>query len=659
MCRARRSSAPLCPLLGLAVLFLPAARAEEAKPFLHPLFTDHAVLQRGASLPVWGWTVPGETVKVSLAGKTAEATADAQGRWEARIPALDAGGPYDLEVSGPQSECVKDVLIGDVWICSGQSNMQWPVTLTDNAQAEIAEANFPRIRLFTVPTVPSFVPVTHIQASWTVCSPRTVGGFSAVGFYFGRYLNRELGIPIGLINASWGGTVAEAWTSAEALAAMPDFSKSLEEVAERRAKLGQPQDLDREMAAWWAANDPGSKDGAGWADPAFDAADWKTMNLPRNWEQAGLPDFDGIVWFRRTLDLPVAWAGREAILSLGPIDDRDTTWVNGTRLGGLDDWNRPRDYKIPAGTLKAGTNVIAVRVLDTGGGGGFHGQPGQMRLAGSGADAPEPVSLAGPWSFRDSTPLGRCSPAPQRLDGNPNVVTVLYNGMIAPLLPFAIRGVIWYQGESNAGRPEQYRTLLPTLIGDWRARFGVGEFPFLVVSLANFMKREDHPTEGGWALLREAQSLTARNVPKVGLAVTIDIGDAADIHPRNKQDVGKRLALQALKISYGRDVIPSGPVYKSMTVRDGKARIRFDHVGSGLEAKGGGKLTGFAVAGEDMKFVWAEASIEGDEVVVWSPDIPKPVAVRYAWANNPACNLYNKEGLPADPFRTDGPLSER
>ena len=658
MRRATRSAATVLCLLGLAAL-PPDARTEEAKPFLHPLFTDHAVLQRGVPVPVWGWTEPGKDVTVALAGQTAKGTADAQGRWEARLAALEAGGPHDLTVTGPQSVTRKDVLVGDVWICSGQSNMQWPVTATDNAQAEIAGADFPKIRLFTVPNVPSFVPVAHVPSAWKVCSPQTVGGFSAVGFYFGRHLHRELGVPVGLINTSWGGTIAEAWTSAEALAAMPDFAKQLEEVADRRARLGQPQDLDREMAAWWAKNDPGSKVGTGWADPAFDAAGWKTMDLPRNWEQAGLPDFDGIVWFRRTVDLTEAWAGREATLSLGPVDDRDTTWVNGTRVGGLDDWNRPRDYQVPAGTLKTGRNVIAVRVLDTGGGGGFHGQPGQMRLAASGAGAPEPVSLAGPWTFRDSAPLGRCSPAPQRIDGNPNVVTVLYNGMIAPLLPGAIAGAIWYQGESNAGRPEQYRALLPTMIKDWRSRFGVGDFPFLVVSLANFMKREDRPTEGGWALLREAQSLTARNDPKVGLAVTIDIGDAADIHPRNKQDVGRRLALQALAIHYGKDVVPSGPVYRSMTVRDGKARLRFDHIGSGLEAKGGGKLTGFAIAGDDMTFVWAEAAIEGEEVVVWSPDVPKPAAVRYAWANNPACNLCNKEGLPADPFRTDGPLEGR
>ncbi len=658
MRRTPRAVASILALSALALL-LPVARADDPKPFLHPLFSDHAVLQRGVPVPVWGWTEPGKAVKVALAGKTAEATADAGGRWEAKLATLEAGGPFDLEVSGPQAVTVKDVLVGDVWICSGQSNMQWPVTLTDNAQAEIAGADFPKMRLFTVPNVPSFVPVTHVQSAWTTCSPQTVGGFSAVGFYFGRHLHRELGVPVGLINTSWGGTIAEAWTSAEALAAMPDFAKNLEEVAERRAKLGQQQDLDQEMAAWWAKNDAGSKDGTGWADPAFDAAAWKTMDLPRNWEQAGLPDFDGIVWFRKEVDLPAAWAGREATLSLGPVDDRDTTWVNGTRVGGLDEWNRPRDYKVPAGTLKAGKNIIAVRVLDTGGGGGVHGQPGQMRLTASGAGAPEPVSLAGPWAFRDSAPLGQCTPAPQRLDGNPNVVTVLYNGMIAPLLPFAIRGAIWYQGESNAGRPEQYRTLLPTMIKDWRARFGVGDFPFLVVSLANFMNRDAQPTDGGWALLREAQSLTARNDPKVGLAVTIDIGDDADIHPRNKQDVGKRLALQALAIGYGKDLVPSGPVYKSMTVKDGKARLRFDHVGSGLVAKGGGRLTGFAIAGEDMKFVWAEAAIEGNEVVVSSTDVPKPAAVRYAWANNPACNLCNKEGLPADPFRTDGPLAAR
>jgi sialate O-acetylesterase len=423
------------------------------------------------------------------------------------------------------------------------------------------------------------------------------------------------------------------------------------EQAAAARKQGKAAPFDEQIAQWWAKNDPGSAGGLGWADPAADDSSWKTMNLPAAWEGAGLPGFDGVVWFRRIVELPEAWAGREAVLHLGPIDDIDTTWVNGTKVGETGVWTAPRDYKVPAKVLKAGRNVVAVRVLDTGGGGGIYGQPGQMKLSGSG----EEVALAGAWKYKDSVPLGKCGPVPARPDqGNPNVVTVLYNGMIAPILPAAIRGAIWYQGESNAGKPAQYRTLLPTMIRDWRGRFSGGEFPFLIVQLANFMAVQTRPSEGGWAELREAQLWTAQNVPKTGLAVITDIGDAADIHPKNKQDVGKRLALNALAIAHGRKLVCSGPIYREMKARDGKIELRFDHVGGGLVARGDA-LKGFAIAGEDGAFEWADAVIEGDAVVVSSPKVPRPAAARYGWASNPIGNLFNREGLPASPFRTDAP----
>jgi sialate O-acetylesterase len=654
----------------LSACLLPAApgHADEApsgattsgRPFVHPLFTDNMVVQRDLRVPVWGWAEPGQKVALRFDDQDATTRADARGKWLATLGPFRAGGPFVLRIEGPQTVTLTNVLVGDVWICSGQSNMEMGIGGVNDASTEIARADFPRIRLFTVPKrIAPTTQETVADGRWEVCTPTTVaaggwGGFSAVGYFFGRDLHRDLDVPIGLIHTSWGGTVAEAWTSAEALQSMEDFRPALtqlKQMTEHEGKEGMT--FERLMSDWYTRNDPGSASVAGWAAPNFAAADWQTMVLPQNWEPAGLPDFDGVVWFRKELDLAAGWAGREATLHLGPIDDRDVTWVNGVKVGGTDDWLAARDYRVPAGVLMAGRNVIVVRVLDTGGGGGLFGQPEQMRLELAGEADPGPVILAGRWQYRDSVSLAKATPVPQALENNPNVVSVLYNGMIAPLVPFAVKGAIWYQGESNAGRGRQYRTLLPELIGDWRSRFGVGDFPFLIVQLANFMETKSEPVESAWAELREAQLLTSQQVRKTGLAVAIDIGDAADIHPKNKQEVGRRLALAAEAIAYGKLLEYSGPVYRSMDREDNRIRLRFDHVGGGLVAQGGPPLKGFAVAGADGNFVWAEALIEGDTVVVTNPQIKEPVAVRYGWAENPVCNLYNRAGLPASPFRTN------
>jgi sialate O-acetylesterase len=414
--------------------------------------------------------------------------------------------------------------------------------------------------------------------------------------------------------------------------------------------------FEEAMAAWWKKSDPGSNEQPPWSDPKFDPAGWKTMNLPGRWESKGLEDFDGIAWFRKEFDLDATWDGKEMMLSLGPIDDRDTTYVNGVEVGHMENWNARRNYKIPAGTLKTGRNVIAVRVLDTAGDGGFAGAEKDLKLTvnGGGDDAPK-LSLAGDWLYKASTPMGDLSSPPEAENNNPNRVTVLYNGMIAPLKPFPIKGAIWYQGESNAGRPAQYRTLLPTMIKDWRSAFEVGDFRFEIVQLANYMEVKKQPGESGWAELREAQFLTTKALPNVGIGLAIDIGEAKDIHPRNKQEVGRRLALSTLGTAFGKDLEYSGPVFKSKEVKGNTIRLTFDHLGGGLVAKGSDKLEGFAIAGEDNKYGWADAVIEGDTVVVSSPKVEKPVNVRYAWADNPVCNLYNQVGLPAVPFRTNPP----
>ncbi len=667
----------LAPAIAFAALPLgcaPSANAQSSKPFLSPLFTNNMILQRGVADPVWGWTTPGAKVTVNIAGKNAVATADATGKWTAKLPAFPQKGPfgpYTLAITGPQSVKLENVLFGDVWICSGQSNMEMGIGNVNNAAAEIAGANYPNIRLFTVPHATSFLPMDTLNGKWDVCAPQTVAaggwnGFSAVGYFFGRTLNKDLKVPIGLIHSSWGGTIAEAWVSGDSLKAkMPDFAPAVAQI-EAEAKIKTEESYGQRVSDWFTKNDAGTA--GNYQAETFDASAWKTMTLPTFWEPAGLPDYDGVVWFRKEIALPDDAAGKEAALRLGPIDDNDVTYVNGTQVGATDGYNIDRQYKIPAGLLKAGRNVIAVRVLDTGGGGGIYGKPEQMALDISGGT---PTPLSGDWTYQDTANLKQAPAYPMPLgSNNPNVATVLYNGMISPLVPFGIKGAIWYQGESNAGRDEQYRRLLPTLIADWRSQFGVGPFPFYIVQLANFMAQDDQPKDDAWPRLREAQFLTAKNVPNSGLAVAIDIGDAGDIHPKNKQDVGNRLALAALAQTYGKKIDSSGPVYKSMKIEGDKIRLTFTHLGGGLiigNPPGSlldndsliTPLRGFAIAGSDGKFVWADAKIEGETVVVSSSQVAAPTTVRYAWANNPVCNLYNKASLPAVPFRTDGPETKK
>jgi sialate O-acetylesterase len=638
---------------ALILLYASTAFAQAAKPFLSPMFTDNMVLQRGILAPVWGWAAPGAKVTISMEGRTATTAADGTGRWITHIGPFNAGGPYTLTISGPQSVTLKNVLVGDVWVCSGQSNMEMGIGNVNNAAQEIASANYPQIRLFTVQKTIALEPQSTLTGQWDVCTPQTVAnggwnGFSAVGYFFGRELYKELKVPIGLIHTSWGGTVAEAWTSAEALQTMPDFKPAVAQVVAMRSTARGTFDMNRAMADWWAKNDPGSKTGETWYAASLPTSDWKTMNLPTQWEDAGLPDFDGLVWFRREVEVPADAAGKEATLNLGPIDDRDTTWVNGVKVGETAVYNTNRAYTVPAGTLKAGRNVIAVRVLDTGGAGGLDGTPDQLHLDVGGKSIP----LTGEWSYKVAAPLAKMTPVPVDTNNNPNVATVLYNGMIAPVIPYGIKGAIWYQGESNAGRAYQYRTLLPTMIRDWRNRWEVGQFPFFIVELAGFMPVDTEPKSDSWPELREAQEMTARTVGKSAIATAIDIGDAVDIHPKNKQEVGRRLALDALAVAYGRKVEYSGPQFRSMKREGNRIVLTFDHLGGGLTARDG-KLTGFAIAGKDRKFVWADSVIEGNTVAVWSPAVPNPVAVRYAWSNNPVANLYNKAGLPALPFRTD------
>ncbi len=634
-------------LFGLMMaLTLPAS----AQLRLSRLFEDGMVMQRDREAPVWGWADAGDEITVVFDGLSYTAAPDAGGKWMVRLPAMEAGGPHEMTVTGKAGSInVRDILVGDVWICSGQSNMEWTVANVNNAAEEIASAHDTKIRHFKVPLTWAEEPEeTLAGGAWEVTSPEQVGNFTAVGYFFARALREHIDAPIGLINTSWGGSRIEPWMSAGML-----------NLDEEGLKAALQQDSDREQQALsnlrarigdLPEKDMGLVDGkAVWADPALDDTGWGSIQVPAAWEQAGYEGMDGIAWYRTTFNLTEQEAQSGIRLHLGMIDDSDISYVNGQEVGRTENaWNQARDYEVPASVLKAGANVIAVRVEDTGGGGGISGAPELLNVEVGGQQRP----LAGTWKFK----VGAVS---VKIAGRKNQIpTLLYNKMIYPLLEYPIKGVLWYQGESNANNVEEataYRELFPAMIRGWRQEWGQGEFPFLWVQLANFMPADPQPAlESNWATLRESQSATLA-LPNTAQAVIIDIGEADDIHPRNKQDVGARLARAARKVAYGERLVYSGPVYSGHEVKDGRVFIDFDHTGGGLMSKGTqGNVSGFAVAGADGRFVWAEAKIEGDRVVVWSDQVAEPVAVRYAWGNNPdTANLYNREGLPASPFRTD------
>jgi sialate O-acetylesterase len=651
-------------VLCLALAFAPPARAEVRLP---AIIGDNMVVQQGVQARIWGWAEPNVRVTVSMAGKSAMAAADAQGRWEVRIGPFKAGGPYEMTIAAKNTIVLKNILAGEVWVASGQSNMEWPLQNAAHGADEVARANYPEIHLFTVTKATALAPRDDVEGHWVICAPETAGAFSAVAYFFGRELHDKLKMPIGLIHTSWGGTPAEAWTSRETLTASAETRSMIE--ALDRAAVNNPtalRDYEAAAAKWEAEHflqDPGNKGfDLGYARLDFDESGWQRMRLPQHWEAAGLA-IDGAVWFRKTVEVPATWAGKDLALGLGPIDDFDITYFNGAKVGAIgretpNFYMTPRKYTIPGSLVHAGRNLIAVRVFDHYGEGGFGGTAAEMSLGLAGASS---ITLAGDWLYKvemSVEPLKvdfSTQPVAPLAAGNPNTPTVLYNAMLAPLTPYAIRGAIWYQGESNTGRARQYQSLFPAMIGNWRAAWGEGDFPFLFVQLANFQARQPEPGESNWAELREAQLMTLK-APATGMAVTIDIGEAGDIHPKNKQDVGHRLALAALAKTYAQGGEFSGPLFESSAVEGSKVRLRFSHA-EGLRTADGGPLKGFAVAGADGKFVWASATIDGRQVIVWSDAVARPVAVRYAWADNPEANLINQAGLPASPFRTDNPAS--
>lgn len=615
------------------------------------IFADGMVLQRSQPIPVWGRAGAGARIEVALDGDRARATAAADGTWRAVLPAREAGGPFTLRIDdGASRRELRDVLVGDVWLASGQSNMEWPIAQSADADTEIARATDPLIRHFKVPRSWAGEPQWQLAGGdWVAASPEAAGEFSAVAHFFARDLREATGVPIGIVDSTWGGSRIEAWMDASTLGLDPVAAAAAARQA-READERALQETRRRLAAW-----PAAADDSGWEAVDLDASDWVAIAVPGLWESHGWVGLDGVAWYRTTFTLDAAEAQAGVRLGVGRIDDSDVTWVNGQRVGATtQQYNLAREYAVPASALRAGTNQVAIRVTDTGGGGGIHGDAVELFV--------QPVGgarrmLDGAWTFRVAEAVLAAVD-----DSKNQSATLLYNAMIHPLQPYAIRGAIWYQGESNAYTVEdalRYRELFPALIGQWRAQWQAPALPFLWVQLAAFGTGADTVAGGvvqasPWSVLRESQSATL-SLPAAAQIVAIDIGDAADIHPRNKRDVGRRLALAARHVAYGEPRVHTGPVYAGVGFENGAATVAFDAGSGPLAVRGGGAaVRGFVLAGADRVFHAADAVIEGEHVIVRSAAVSAPVAVRYAWSDNPAeADLVDAAGLPASPFRSD------
>ena len=630
-------------LFLLLVLSVTSVNAEVRLP---KLIADGMVLQRNTELKLWGWASPQEKIEISFMNATYHTVADATGKWEVKLPSQKPGGPYTMIINDKK---IKDILVGDVWLCSGQSNMELPVSrVLDLYKKEMDTAENSKIREFIVPLKYDFnIPVQDLSGgSWQSVNPKSVLRFSAVAYFFAKDLYEKYGVPVGIIRSAVGGSPIEAWLSENALKQYPSYLEKAK-VLRSDGYIDSIRTRENRISAEWNAalykSDKGVSGSIKWFENSCDISDWDTMNLPSFWADNGLRTVNGSVWFRKTIDLPASMIGKPATLRLGCISDCDSAFVNGTFVGTISYQYPPRIYTVPAVLLREGINTITIRVISYSGRGGFVKDKPYKLIIGD-----EAINLIGEWKYKvgaQMAPLKSATFIQYKPMG-------LYNAMIAPITNYAVKGVVWYQGESNADRYGEYESFLSSLIKNWRDKWKKPALPFIYVQLPNFMEAKKEPSESSWAMLREAQ-LNTLKVSNTAMVVAIDLGEWNDIHPLKKKEVGHRLSLAAQNLVYGeKQVISSGPIYKSMTIKGNKVILSFTELGSGLTADG--ELKGFAIAGSDKKFVWAKASIKGHKVTVWNEDIKYPVAVRYAWADNPdGANLKNKEGLPASPFRTD------
>lgn len=610
------------------------------------LIGDGMVVQRNEAIPVWGWAVPGSTIKVTFNKQGKTAIADSSGKWQVSFPKQEAGGPFALSIEGDgKSFSFKDIWVGDVWVLSGQSNMEWPLRTTENAAQAITAAKDKMIRHFKVPRSWASEPAQQLAGGeWQVTSPEVAGSFSAVGYYFAQHVRKEVDVPIGLLNSTWGGSKIEAWMDAPLLGLDAQASKNkLIALAEEEAKLAE--EIKQRIAQWPGALDANYEmASADWSAPAQDESDWVKITAPELWEQQEFAGLDGVAWYRKHFTLNKDQTLRNLELGLARIDDHDITYINGHKVGETEIYNELRQYIIDRKYLRAGDNVIAIRVLDTGGGGGLWSEPELLYLHGHRVD----MSLAGEWLFKvDKGDVMLAS------DRN-HTPTALYNKMLHPLFQVPVKGVLWYQGESNATEADQafvYRDQFSAMIKDWRKKWRKTELPFYWVQLANFISGEDTKDVSPWAVLRESQT-EVLSLPNTGMAVTIDVGNPGDIHPRDKQTVGKRLALHALKNDYGKSELNvQGPTFSKAEVKDNIVTVTFASA-SKLRKAGGKTLQGFELAGADGVWHPAKAKIKKRSVILSSTKVTSPVAVRYAWSDNPEhANLSDAEGLPALPFR--------
>ncbi|WP_372744121.1 sialate O-acetylesterase [Lutibacter sp.] len=615
------------------------------------LYNNHMVIQQNEIINVWGTANLNTSVSVQFNNKTYKTKANYKGDWLVSLPKMKPGGPFKMILkSGKEIILIDDILIGDVWICSGQSNMEWPLSQTENASLEIAQVSDTNIRHFKVPISYAEKPENTLAGGiWEVASPTTVGNFTAVGYYFAKNLRATNNqVPIGLINTSWGGSRIEPWMNAKTLNI--DNPEVYLKEAQREQNAGFETMLSnlKKQFPYLTKEDAGTVNNEPiWAVTNLDESDWIAINVPDLWENQGFEGFDGIAWYRTSFELTAEQAKNSITLSLGMVDDSDYVWINGQKVGEtVQQYSAKRIYTIDSNFLVEGQNTLTVKVHDLSGGGGIYGANNELFIK----TVNNQISLAKKWKFK----VGSYT---RSMVGVNQVAMMLYNKMIYPLVNYPIKGVIWYQGESNANSTEEavkYSELFQAMITQWRQEWNIGDFPFLWVQLANFMQPQEPSVESNWALLRASQS-SALKLPNTAEAVIIDIGNADDIHPKNKKDVGYRLSLGARKIIYKEPIVYSGPTYKSQEILEDKIILSFNTVGSGLKTTDKyNYVKGFTIAGADKKFVWAQATIKNNQVIVWNTEVKKPLYVRYAWADNPDdANLYNKEGLPASPFKTD------
>ncbi len=631
--------------LFVFVYFYSIVSGLHAQVTLPKFFGDNMVLQRNGSIPIWGVAKPNEKVVVQFNKQTKATEADNTGKWAIRLDAEKAGGPYVLNINGGNNIQFKNILVGDVWLCSGQSNMEWTVAQSDNVTKEITNANYPFIRHIKIQRALNSLPNVDIEnTEWKVCDSNSVSNFGAVGYFFARNIYQNTKVPIGLINSTWGGTNIETWISREGFESSNEFKEmiaGMPKISLDSLNKNKNYNTTKKIEANQEGK-IGNMDVTTFKEIDFDDTRWPLMNIPQLWEEQALGEIDGLVWLRKTITLTKDDVKENAILELSKIDDADVTYINGIKIGSTNSWNTKRKYVIPFNILKEGKNVIAVHVVDNGGGGGIYGDSADVKLT----LINRTIGLQGKWKYQVESILKNTTPN--------SMPSLCYNAMIAPLIPYAFKGILWYQGESNAGRAIQYRKAFPLLINDWRKKFKNNNAAFYFVQLASYTTAGNSNQGCSWAELREAQTMTLLQ-PNTGMVVTTDlVTDANDIHPTNKQDVGKRLAAIALHNLYNKKMACSGPMYKSMEIKGNQIILSFDNIGSGLSTTDkNGYVKGFEIASSDKVFYDAEAFIKGNTIVLSSKKVVDPIAATFGWMGDAtACNLFNKEGFPAVPFRT-------